>query len=300
MRQDGIDSRYYVRSLIEVEMAAIVEGVCNRDGPPALDTDNRIQLPTRAEPADPVKCGKIIIEGCGETMPGVKESVPAFRSQVAWILRKRSAGHKVDAVGSIVDRVRPDIARETREAVRILQADNRLQRMVDRRSPRKEFIDRAVIGVGKEFIEIRQAHKFDSLAADVTDLDGRVFRESLLNIQIPILAVRTGKFPRSHKNRVRPRRVYGQDWSGGIGVGAVESRGVEVHRQHRFRPNGIGSDAGGRSEVRNQQVLRDVVVVDPIACANHRAFENVPGESQTGAEIVQIALVKTIQPMCSD
>src|SRR5260370_21293624 len=122
-------------------------------------------------------------------MPGVKESVPAFRSQVAWILRKRSAGHKVDAVGSIVDRVRPDIARETREAVRILQADNRLQRMIDRRSPRKEFIDRTVIGVGKEVIEIRQTNEFSSLAADVTDRDVRVFRKSRLNILIPILPV---------------------------------------------------------------------------------------------------------------
>src|ERR1700736_2496950 len=124
MRQDGIDPRHYVRSLVEVEMAAIVYGVRDRDGAPCLDTDNCIQLPTRAEPADPVKWRKIIIEGCGETMPRVKEGVPALRFQVARILRKGYTRHKVDAIGSIVDRMRPDIARETGEAVRILQADN--------------------------------------------------------------------------------------------------------------------------------------------------------------------------------
>src|SRR4029077_3148883 len=225
MRQDGIDSRYYVRPLIEVEMAAIVERVRDRNRPPALDTDNCIQLPTRAKFSDPMKCGNIIIEGCGETMSSIKEGVPAFRLQVARILRKRSTRYKVDAVGSIIDGVGPDIAREARKAMRILQTDNRLQRMIDRRSPREEFINRVVIGVGKEFVEVRQAHQLGSLTTDVTDLYGCVFRESLLNIQIPILAVRTGKFPRSHKNRIGSGRVDRQDRSRGIGVGAVESRG---------------------------------------------------------------------------
>src|ERR1700676_4157281 len=148
-------------------------------------------------------------------MPSVKESVPAFCSQVARVLRKRRTSHKVNPVGSIIEGMGPEITREARKAMRILQADNRLQRMVDRRSPREEFIDRVVIGVGKELVEVRQAHQLGSLAADVADFDGRVLRESLLNIQIPILAVRTGKFPRSHKNRIGSRRVYRQDRSRG-------------------------------------------------------------------------------------
>src|SRR3979411_1382785 len=148
-------------------------------------------------------------------MPSVEEGVSALRFQVAWILRKGRTRHKVDTVGSIIDRMRPDIARETGEAMRILQTDNRLQRVVDRRSPRKEFIDRVVIGVSKEFIEVRQAHKLGSLAADVADFDGCIVCKSLLNIQIPVLCVWARKFPRSHKNRVRSRRVYGHEWGGG-------------------------------------------------------------------------------------
>ena len=138
-----------VGALVEVEASAGVAGVCDRDGPPALQAGNPVQLPSGTESSRRLPGRQVVVDGDGEAVFGVEARRSAFRKQVAGILRKGDAGGEVDAVGGVVDRLREVVTREAGDAVRVLDAQRGLQRVVDRRGPGEELVHGAEVWIGQ-------------------------------------------------------------------------------------------------------------------------------------------------------
>src|SRR5262249_12314425 len=86
----------------------------------------------------------------------------------------------------------------------------------------------------------------------------------------------------------------------GCGTGAIKCSTVEVHGKYRNRTDRVGGDAGGRSEVRDQKILRNVVVVDAIAAANHRILGDVPRKANAWSKVVQITVVHAVKSVRAD
>ena len=81
------------------------------------------------------------------------------------------------------------------------------------------------------------------------------------------------------------------------GIRAVKSTGIGIHGKHRNRTDWIGCYPGRGGEIRDQQILGHVIVVETIAASHHGIRARAPGEPNTWAEIVQIAFVNAIKTM---
>ena len=172
MGKDRIHSRYYIGPLVEIKTSAGVAGVRNGNRAAALQTGDPVQLPSRAQFLQRMPARQIIVDCCGEAVLGIKGGGPTLGGKVSGILRKGSAGHEVDSIGSIVQRLRPAIAREAREPVHTLDAQRCLQRVISGRSRRRQQIHGAEIGIGSHaipirLIEVSQSHKLGSFASHI-------------------------------------------------------------------------------------------------------------------------------------
>lgn len=84
------------------------------------------------------------------------------------------------------------------------------------------------------------------------------------------------------------------------GIRAVKSTGIGIHGKHRNRTDWIGCYPGRGGEIRDQQILGHVIVVETIAASHHGIRARAPGEANTWAENVQIPFVDAIETMCPD
>jgi len=129
-----------VGALIEIEAAGGIGGVGNWNRAAGLHAHDRVYLPAGAEPPVGRKRGQRIVEGRGEALPGIEGGRATLRRQVAGVLRKGRAGHKVDAIGCVVNRLGPDVASQSGKVMRILKACDRIESMVDRGTGRGKFV----------------------------------------------------------------------------------------------------------------------------------------------------------------
>src|SRR5579863_3810839 len=130
-----------------------------------------------------------------------------------------------------------------------------------------------------------------SFAANIPELQTHILGEFLLNVQVPVLRIRRGKMPWCHKNitessraRTRRRREYRS------GYAAIERARVEIQWKDRFWANGIRDQPGRCGEVRNQQILRDIIKVKPITTAHHEFRQRAPGKAQPWSKVVRVTL----------
>src|SRR5215475_14012412 len=102
------------------------------------------------------------------------------------------------------------------------------------------------------------------------------------------------------KDRVRSESVWGQNGCMRSSAGSVECFGIEVHRKNRFRTDWIRYDARGGCEVRDQQMLRHIIVVHAVAGPNHGIGMYIPGETNARSEIVEIAVIQAVKSVRAD
>src|SRR5579864_2714736 len=206
---------------------------------------------------------KFVVQRCGKTVPRVEQRWTVLRLQIAWILRESCAGYEVDSVRGVVERLRPNVARETRESARALDICAELQRMVVRRTGWSKLVDRLEVAVRTvavcvRFVQVREANESSALASHVTDFDGCVFRQFLLHVQVPVLCVRRAEFSRRHEHRIRSASgISSSGWGTHhrrirAWIRSVKGGRIEIHRQYRFRTDWIRRYSGGTGEVRDQ------------------------------------------------
>src|SRR5271157_3614642 len=116
----------------------------------------------------------------------------------------------------------------------------------------------------------------------------------MLKIEIPILRVGSGEVPRRNENitgrgarrsrerKYRPRRA------------SIESVRVELEWINRRRADWILRQAGRSREVGDQQVLRNVIVVDAVSAANDGLGPRIPGKTNSRTEVVQVPRVSAV------
>ena len=170
----------------------------------------------------PENLWKVVTEGRGEAVPRVEVRGPVLGVQVVGVLRQ---GHRreieVDAVGGIVERLGPGVAGESRKTVPVAGAQGGLQCVVGGRAGGGELVHEAVLRkcqpVAKHvgLIGVAQAHQLGSFAADIPQLQGHALAEFLLEVQVPVLHVRSRQVSRGHEQirawRWERRRRRGQD-----------------------------------------------------------------------------------------
>ncbi len=114
----------YIGALMEVEGAAGVGGIDDRNRPAGLHGDDGIQLPASAQRVRQCfKSGHDVGEGGGPAVPRIKRRRPFFGGDIIGVLWKRCAGEvEIDAIGSAIERLGKRVSGKAGESVEILKA----------------------------------------------------------------------------------------------------------------------------------------------------------------------------------
>src|SRR5580698_6370730 len=137
-----------------------------------------------------------------------------------------------------------------------------------------------------------------SLAAYVADLERSILGESLLNVEVPVLAIGSGKIARRGENGERAGGDGSQN--GDARSGAVERVLIEVLPKDRLGTDRVGGDACRSGEVGDEQILREIGVVNAIAHAGHAVGERGPGKTEARAEVLGVAFVNSVETVGAD
>src|SRR4029077_19580106 len=94
-----------------------------------------------------------------------------------------------------------------------------------------------------------------------------------------------------HENAAR-RRKSGENRAGSS---PIERSLIVVNVEHGRRTDWIGSQSRGVREIRDHQILRDVVVINSVAGAHNGILKWAPCDANARTKIVQVAIVGAVQ-----
>ena len=204
----------------------------------------------------------------------------------------RGVRHVVLAVARGVDRVRPVVVERRGEPLPAGDAQARLQRVVARARGRLELVDVEEVGIRAlarrriRLVDGAEAEELAARRADVADLQRGVRPELALHVDVVVLDVR----------RAQPR-VDRPD----VGGAPVREDGLSGHELRRGREAVVDAlvvgDAGIEGvpgDLADEEVLREGVVVEALACAQQRAAvaDEVVDRAHARAEVVPVLVVE--------
>src|SRR6266481_9054407 len=229
-------------------------------------------------------------------MARVKCRRALFRLQVRRILRERGVRKiEIDAVGSAVERLGPRISGEPRQAVPGLKANGSLQSVVSGIGAVGEDVDSVEGRVCAGLVGVVETRKLRALAADVADFESRGPAELLLDVEIPIPDVRCAEIAVRDENALREDGGSEDGRRGSAGIGESGRIIVQTADKAGRWSNRISRYARRRSEIGDEIILRQIIVVQAVTGANHGVSRCVPSESDPGAKIVQVSIVEVGQ-----
>src|ERR1700683_1200575 len=154
-----------------------------------------------------------------------------------------------------------------------------------------------VVGIDVILVCIVQAREARAPTSDVTDFDRGSFGDLLLNVEIPFTCVGRSQIMSCDENRERTGR-HGRE--NGPGCGSVPRGCIKCERKDSLRTYWIRSDAGDGGEIRDHEILRDVIIKDAVASADHGVLEWAPSHGEARAKVIQIAFIRAAQAVRTD